>query len=517
MKVLLVTAKLAGEVVKYYAAKSKVETEVVVLPMPVAALMNSKYIARELKKTRIQRIDIILVPGLVFGDVSQIEKNLGKKVFKGPKYAADIPKVLELIDQIILSKITPACEILSDKMKINIDVELRKAEKKAIRQNIDQAIKIGNIWVGRGFPMRVMVEIVDAPLKTEEEIVRLTRKYIKNGATIIDVGMIAGECHPQDASRIVQLIKKKFNVPVSIDSLDIEECKAAVDAGANLILSFGKDMLKEGASFAKNTPIVIVPLDKKTGYIPKEPKKRIALLEKTISEARNFGIKKIIADPITDILISPGLMQSLYSHYLFRQSNPDIPLFMGLANVTELIDADSIGVSAILAGLAQELGASIILATEASNKTIGMVKELSLASKMMCLAQNRNCPPKDVGATLLVLKDKRIIDDPLLQEDQHMTKVFEDNKEIRILDRSGSFKIVLDREADEIVVYYYPMKKGEAESMIRGRTALGIARKVTELGLISRLDHATYLGAELQKCEIALQIGKGYIQDSKLF
>ncbi len=38
--------------------------------------------------------------------------------------------------------------------------------------------------------------------------------------------------------------------------------------------------------------------------------------------------------------------------------------------------------------------------------------------------------------------------------------------------------------------------------------------KIEEMGLITRLDHAAYLGRELAKAEIALVTGKEYIQDS---
>ncbi len=36
-------------------------------------------------------------------------------------------------------------------------------------------------------------------------------------------------------------------------------------------------------------------------------------------------------------------------------------------------------------------------------------------------------------------------------------------------------------------------------------------------GLISRLDHAAYIGIELLKAHLAIRTGKGYIQDKPLF
>ena len=54
--------------------------------------------------------------------------------------------------------------------------------------------------------------------------------------------------------------------------------------------------------------------------------------------------------------------------------NPDVPLFVGVSNVTELMDADSVGVNALLARLSQEVDASILLATEKSDKAKGTVQ-----------------------------------------------------------------------------------------------------------------------------------------------
>jgi dihydropteroate synthase len=53
--------------------------------------------------------------------------------------------------------------------------------------------------------------------------------------------------------------------------------------------------------------------------------------------------------------------------------------------------------------------------------------------------------------------------------------------------------------------------------VIKGKTAESVYRKVIELGVLKRPDHAAYLGSELSKAEIALKIGKSYVQDDSLF
>jgi dihydropteroate synthase len=52
---------------------------------------------------------------------------------------------------------------------------------------------------------------------------------------------------------------------------------------------------------------------------------------------------------------------------------------------------------------------------------------------------------------------------------------------------------------------------------VNGKTADVIYSKIIELGLVSFLDHAAYLGSELTKAEIALRTGKEYIQDQPMF
>ena len=96
---------------------------------------------------------------------------------------------------------------------------------------------IGNLAVGKDFPMRVLGEIVDAALLSDDEIQRFARHHVQSGADIIDVGMVAGESRPKDAKRVVAAVKAVVNIPVSIDSLDPDEIEAAVVAGADMVLS----------------------------------------------------------------------------------------------------------------------------------------------------------------------------------------------------------------------------------------------------------------------------------------
>ncbi len=49
-----------------------------------------------------------------------------------------------------------------------------------------------------------------------------------------------------------------------------------------------------------------------------------------------------------------------------------------------------------------------------------------------------------------------------------------------------------------------------------GTSAEALAQSAVREGIVSRLQHAAYLGLELQKAEVALQLGLEYVQDEAL-
>jgi dihydropteroate synthase-like protein len=262
---------------------------------------------------------------------------------------------------------------------------------------------------------------------------------------------------------------------------------------------------------------VVIPTNQREGHFPKEVKERVRFLEEIIGKARKLGITRILAD----LIVEPAnVLRSFIAFSEFAERNPDVPLFLGASNFTELIDADSVGVNALLACLSSEVGASILLATEKSPKAKGTVRELATASKMMFLAKKRGSVPKDLGLDLLVLKDKRLREEPYNREIEAETPVISATEKLEpeILDEKGLFKITVDTINETIVAIHIPSSKQDKPSVIiKGKTAEKIFSKIEEMNLITRLDHAAYLGRELAKAEIALVTGKEYIQDSPLF
>ncbi len=518
MKVLLITGLLAKETVVRYAKETKVETEVLALKVPVAAFLTPQLISDALRKVSVENFDLILIPGLVRGDTTIISQTTGVPSFKGPQYAADLPTILDSIGEVKLSTFTPANELLSEKLEKKALEEIKKVEEnKEDLLKTPGHILIGNLAIGKDFPMRVMGEIVDASLLKNEEIQRLAKHYVQTGADIIDVGMVVGESKPKDAKRIVAAAKAAVNVPVSIDSLDPQEIKAAVGAGADLVLSADAGNIKEIAPYISKVAVVLIPTNQKEGYFPKKPKERVQLLEEVMREAKNLGVTKILADLILDPL---NILESFNAFQKFSARNLNVPIFVGISNVTELIDADSVGVNALLAKLSSEIGATVLLATEKSDKAKGTIREESTAAKMMFLAKKRASFPKDLGLNLLILKDKRNREEPYIKTLEKKTGVFIADQTTRLadLDKQGSFRILVDRENHEIVALHYTLVSGETpEIIVKGKNAEAVYQKIVELGLVSQVDHAAYLGTELAKAEIALKTGKEYIQDKIMF
>ena len=518
LKVLLVTGLLAEDIVKRYVQSSSVITEVLALKVPVAALLTPTCIAMALKKVNSRDFDVVLVPGLIRGDVAVIADATGVPTFKGSRYAADLPVVLDSLGEFTFSTVTPACEILNERLRQKALGELANVEKNRhalLKKRCNMLI--GDLAVGKDFPMRVMAEIVDAPILTTKKIQRLAERYVKAGAHIVDVGMIAGESRPAEAKRVVEAVKRVVNVPVSIDSFDPREIEEAVNAGADLVLSVDAGNVEEVAPFAFDVGTVVVPTNQRKGFFPSITEERADFLEENIKKARELGIVKVIGDLVLEPTDVSG---SLAAFREFAGRNPTVPLLVGVGNVTELMDADSLGVNALLARLSSELGASILLTTEKSDKTQGSVSEVVVAAKMMFLAKKRASVPQDLYVDLLFLKNKSMREDPydVGVENEACIVGSADKSKPALFDAKGLFKIVVDRVNEAIVALHFAtLQAGKPTVVIKGKTAEGIYTKIVEMSLVTGLDHAAYLGSELAKAEVALRTGKEYIQDSQLF
>jgi dihydropteroate synthase-like protein len=518
MKILIITGELASNLVKEASIKSDHDVQVHVVKTPIAAFLTPKRIIAELgtlPASEIETQDMILTPGLIRKDVSPISDKFGVPTYKGSTDAADLDIVLEMVDKLDLSTKKSADKLIEEEqrrraLKYIADYENdHKKVKKLLKK--PENILVGDLPVGEDFPMRVLAEIANAPTLSPKELLKRAEYFVKSGANMVDIGMIAGENMSSKIPAMVNLLKENLDVAVSIDTLQPEEIMVAVDSGVDMVLSLDHGNYQEVLPALKREkiPAVILPTDYRRGWVPETIHERVESLMDL--KEKCYGIK-VIADPILDPVNSKSMVDSIMACRKFKDNvNEQCPIFFGVGNVTELLDVDSVGVNALLAGISMELGASILFTPEESGKTLGSVKELAIASKMMFLSKMRGSIAKDLGINLVVFKDKRRGETILEEVDVPEIEAGFEYKFRQ--DSAGSFKINV--EAGRIRAVHY--LKMQPQVAIYGETAWEIYHEIINRGLVSRMEHAAYLGQELQKAEDALKLGKNYMQDFPLF
>ena len=479
MRILLVTGRLAYPTVKKMAGD---RADVLMLDVGVAAFITPRLLEKALADNKDQ-YDLILVTGLATSDFSGLEEKLGVKIRLGPKQAYDIPLALDHAGTIEFSHKVSADQLLAD-----VKRESAVKEFAALEDGAACAFLINDVKIGGASTMKVVAEVADATRLTDVDLVRKIESY--GAADVIDLG-IPLESSEDAVRHVVNVARRATLKPLSVDTLIPEYIRAGVEEGASLVLSLnGTNLDIVGPLIAKKgIAAVIIPDDDSPDT-----------LYTNIMKARRLGIGHILADPV----LSPvgyGFVESLERYTEFRRREPDMPLFFGAGNVTELMDADSIGVNALLAGIAMELNVSALFTTEASRKTVNSAAELKTACTMMALARHRKSSPKDMGIDLLVIKEKRARRDlvepgTIIQARPHQWK----------LDPAGSFNIFI---ADGKIY----AKNGDVT--VVGEDPQAILDTLADMGLVSMLDHAGYLGKELEKASLAIKFKRSYLQDDK--
>jgi len=522
LRILVVTGKLAAEAVIRKVEGTAHEIEVYPLPVSVAAFITPEVASQGLENIKQGDYDLILLPGTVRGDVSPVEEATGIPTFKGPSNTNDIPLLLQMMEQIELSKTESASKFLMEARRETALREIAEVDEnwRGILEEHGGMI-IGDagreLPVGDAFPMRVIAEIVNAPTLEIDEAVKRAKYFEVEGADIIDIGMLAGVSRPEEASALVEAVKASVGTPVSIDSLDPAEIRAAAVAGVELVLSVDRGNMAEVAPYVSEVPVVVLPSDMREGVMPHGAEERIRFLRENIRRAKELGIGRIIADPVLEPAVQPGLLESLKAYGLFRELDAETPVLFGLGNVTELIDVDSPGVNGLLAALADEVRANLLFIPEHSAKARGSVRETVLAAQMMYLARRREAPPKDLGIDLLVLKEKRWREGDYDLGIEACARIVEAEIEVDPgMDDLGWFMVLVDREEDKIVAAHF-RETGDPSTIIKGKTAREVYQTIIREGLIGKFDHAAYLGKELTKAELALRLGRSYVQDEPLF
>ncbi len=469
MKILLVTGKLAERMVREYGRGADVH----VCDIDVAAFITPKH----LENVSLEKYDLVLVPGLTYGsNWEELERKKGVKVRLGPIHAYDLKHVLKFAEKLSFSHRIPACRLIES-------VKAEETLKVVDALENSYTFKIGDVAVGGKSRMKVVAEI--ASYKNLDDLREKVEYYTESGADIIDFG-VPLEFNSNELSKAVKVVVDNSKLPVSIDTFSKKAIEIGVRHGVDMVMSVSRENVSV-LDVIDNQAVVVVERD-------------VEALFKLLNDVRK-RVERVIADPVLDPPL--GVAKSVERYIRFRELDPDTPLLFGAGNVTELSDADSVGINALLAFIAEEIGCNLLFTTEASAKTAGSVRELKIASYLAKAAKLREAPPKDVGISLLALKEKVKYEQP--DKPENFVLAEENRRFIR--DPYGDFIIYISD--GEIVCKHERMT-------IVGKSAKEIADTVIRYNLLSRLDHAAYLGRELMKAEIAKLLKKNYIQDREL-
>ena len=488
MKVLFITGKLAFEGVKEIVKEIKIDADVISLDYPVAALMTVDYIAEKLKNMNLEDYEYIILPGLVSGNAKKVEEVTKIKTFKGTKDYRDIPLVVEALKSgIPLSPIYPADDIIRKMKEENLEEEIKKIEKEG-----NYAFEINGVKIPKfPPPFRIFIEL-DAS-KNEGFLIEEAER-VKEYVDVIVLGFPNGHDNIEEVRKKVKKLVD-LGYKVAIDSSSVKELIEGAKAGADFMFNLNEENL-EKLEIIKDKAFVIAPLSIEN---------RAEVTYEIYKKARNKGFEKLILDPV----LSPpmfGLVDSIIEYKKLRGMT-EAPILMGILNVTELIDADSVGINTLLTAIAGEIGIGNLLVME-HNKTRWSSYETRVASKMISLAIKKKILPKDLGLDLLILKDKKRI---RREEEEKEDNVIEINEHIEPKEMDKGFvRIYLGK--DKINLEWL----GKNKIRIRGKEGLSIGRKLIELVNVAP-EHALYIGYELAKAEIALQLDKNYIQDEPVF
>jgi dihydropteroate synthase-like protein len=428
---LFVTGKLAADALTDTLQKIEpdFDYEVAVLNISVTALMTTEWLARKLPDARGCRQ--VMISGWCQGELALLEEKLGVPVTRGPKDLKDLP---------VYFGAEPLHEGYGD------------------------------------YRLKIMAEITEAYRMSFDEILAQAEYFRANGADIIDLGGSVNGGIPRVAEIVTGL--KAHGFAVSIDTFDTDTILRADEAGVDYLLSVNSKNI-ELAPRLRCLPVVIPDFD--TG---------LPSLERNIARLEEWGVPYII-DPILNP-INFGLMDSLYRFYETRRRHPDKEILMGLANLTELTDADSTGINALMTGILTEMGIEYVLVTEVISWAKGSVKEIDLARKLMYYTHQNGILPKRVTDGLITIKDP-----PFTPYSE--TELKQMHKQVR----DPNFRIFTDRN------YIYLFNR---DVFLRGTSADEIFAQLD----MTDASHAFYLGRELEKAALAVQLGKKYVQDNDL-
>ena len=399
------------------------------LGLSVAALMTGDLILRRLQD--VKGINKVILPGRVRVDIDKLSKNYGIPFERGPEEIRDIPEFFG-----------------------------RSEKKKKLTK----------------YDIKIFAEIVDAPNMKVDQIVKRALKYKKEGANVIDLG-----CLPDtEFKHLEESIKalKKLKLKVSVDSANENELLRGGKAGADYILSLNEKNLHIADKI--NSIPVLIPSK------PGDLKSLFRAIELFKKKKKPF---------LTDSILDPinyGFTESINRYRALRKKYPEVEILMGTGNVTELTDADTAGMNALLIGIATELNINNVLVVQVSDHAMKVVEETDLARKIMFQSKKDNSLPVGYHSGLISLHEKKPFDSE--NEIKETSKMIKDpNFRIQVSDKGVHLYNRDGHYIEQDPFAFFPKIKLEEDG-----------------------GHAFYIGVETARAQPAWELGKKYVQDEEL-
>ena len=437
-RILFVTGRLAERslrrVVKSVSEQVGFDYDVAVLGISVAALMHAGWVSRKLRVTA--AYSRVILPGWCHGDLKSLALQFSTPFELGPKDLFDMP------------------EFFGRERRTPPDLSQHDIE--------------------------IIAEINHVPRLNDREIVDAAAAYRTAGADVIDLGCIPGDSWNR-AGEVTRLLRDE-GFRVSIDSFDRDEVEAAVDAGAELVLSCNNSNLDWAADL--DAELVAIPDN------PHEPMTLEPVIDRLSEKGTRFRV-----DPILEP-IGFGFAASLSRYFDARRTWPDVEMMMGIGNLTELTEVDTAGINLLLAGICQELGVHSVLTTEVINWSRTSVRELDFARRLVHYSVTQSALPKHLDAKLVMLRDPKVHE-------------FGDDELARLASqlRDPNFRIFVERGEIHVM---------NRDGYWRGEDAFELFDRLMAESAGIDPSHAFYLGYELSKAVTALTLGKQYTQDTAL-
>ena len=434
-RILFLTGRLAQHNLEKVLASMEpppFHWEVRELGLQVAGLMTADMIHRRLEPAAVSGFDRVMVPGRCRGDLDALTAHFGVPVERGPEELKDLPR------------------------------HFNRAAR---------AVDLSR------YETRIFSEIVDAPRLDVAAVVARACELRACGADVIDIGCLPATPFPHLEDCVGAL--KAEGLMVSVDSLNPQELLRGGRAGADYLLSLTADSLWIADEVAA-TPVLI----------PREPADE-GSLDAAIVHMQRLG-RPFLADAILDP-IPFGLLASLCRYQRLRERHPEVAIMMGVGNVTELTEADTSGINAVLFGIAAELRVAAVLTTEVSGHARRAVREADVARRIMFAARESASLAKGLSDELMTVHDKQPFPDTPAEIAEIAAAVRDPNFRVQI---SPHGLHVYNRDGHHV-----------------GADPFALWPR---LGLEHDGGHAFYMGVELARAEIAWSLGKRYAQDQPL-